>query len=243
MMANVPAHQPATRLAGALFLFLLAAFGPARAAVVTPNLPAGAEYRIAFVTSAGISASNTDINVYDSFVNGLANSPSSILAPLGATWKAIASTLAVDAFSHIGGAFTVPVYSVFGDLIAVDAADLWDGSLNSPIWIDENGVTKQGGINVNTGTLPDGSASPNPLGGDPVLEAITGGVAGATGTNWIVGSFEGKLSFRPVYGISDTLRVAPVPVPKVGLLLVAAVGLTGFMARAKRPSSSQLRGR
>ena len=205
----------------------------------TPDLAAGSQYRIAFVTSGGISATNTDISVYDSFVNGLANGSGSILAPLGSSWKAIVSTAGADAYSHIGGAFTIPVYSVDGHLIASNAADLWDGWLGYQIFTNEKGIS--GSVNVNTGTLTDGSRSPHPLGGDPIYNAITGGLAGATGWSWMVGSFEGKASIRPVYGISEALTVGlipvvpvPVPEPETYAMMLAGLGLMGFMTRRRK---------
>jgi hypothetical protein len=52
---------------------------------------------------------SSSIGDYDLFVTGQANLNADLLA-LGTTWQAIASAGSDVAFTHIGGAFDVPVY-------------------------------------------------------------------------------------------------------------------------------------
>lgn len=53
-------------------------------------------------------------------------------------------------------AIGVPIYTVLGNLIASDNADLWDGLIDSPINIDQNGGVRD--TRVYTGTDATGVA-------------------------------------------------------------------------------------
>src|SRR5476649_1320284 len=93
----------------AIFWALLAApSSSSGASLVLPvGLNPGDQYRIAFLTSDVRDGTSANIADYDLFVTGEANAAGSVLQPLGTTWQAIASTLTVDAFTHIGGNFSV----------------------------------------------------------------------------------------------------------------------------------------
>ena len=81
------------------------------------------------------------------FVTGVASSQAANSA-LGTTWRAIASTPAVDARDNTGtnpASTGVPIYLLDGStVIANSNADLWDGNLLNPLNVDHpNTVTKQ----------------------------------------------------------------------------------------------------
>jgi hypothetical protein len=208
-------------------------FGPTAAAapLKLADLAPGSTYRIAFVTSQASINTSTSIAFYDAFVNSIANGSGSILASYGTTWRVIGSTSAVDAYDHIGGNFLDPIYTPAGDLVAHNAADLWDGWLLNPINQFESGIL--GSVYVSTGTGPDGRRI-WALGGDNPYGAVTPGAAGAISEAWIVAGFEGNSGLRPKYGISDTLVVpggTTVPEPSTWPLLTA--GVVGLLARRR----------
>jgi len=60
--------------------------------LVPPGLSPGDQYRLAFLTSAGINGTSADIATYDNFVNTFVDETTSLEA-LGGTWSAIATTI------------------------------------------------------------------------------------------------------------------------------------------------------
>jgi len=73
--------------------------GAAQAATIIPvplGLQPGSTYRLIFVTNTSMDATSSNIATYNAFVQSAANSIPE-LSSLGATWKAIVSTLAVNA--------------------------------------------------------------------------------------------------------------------------------------------------
>ena len=68
---------------------------------VPTSLAVGAQYRLAFLTTARTTAISGDIETYNTFVTNEANAQAE-LAALGTTWKAIGSTAAVDARDNTG---------------------------------------------------------------------------------------------------------------------------------------------
>ncbi|SMP62915.1 Dockerin type I repeat-containing protein [Neorhodopirellula lusitana] len=103
-------------------------------------------------------------------------------------YKAIMSDDFSDAKTRIN--VQGPVFNVPGNLIAEDADDLWDGSLNFSIFRDEYGVLDFNRPNsVHSGTNFDGSSAigkncQNWTTGNPQVGGIIGG-AGRIDRNWI----------------------------------------------------------
>jgi len=91
----------------------------------------GDKYHLAFVSSSTHDAVSTDINVYNAWVQSQADAAGSIVKSAGAiTWKAICSTSGMDAKDNTN--ISAPVYLVDPTapiLLAVDAADMWDGNI------------------------------------------------------------------------------------------------------------------
>ena len=86
-------------LIGVTLGVLLFVIIPVHAALVKvpTGLSPGESYRLAFVTSGLTQAANSDINYYNNFV-ATAASAVPALDDLGATWRVIGSTSAVDAY-------------------------------------------------------------------------------------------------------------------------------------------------
>ena len=143
-------------------------------AVITmpSGLSAGDQYRLVFVTSTTTTATSTDINTYNTFVNNLA-----ITAGLNTiagtvegstTWTAIGSTSSVNARDNTGttGAGTgIGIYLLNDTAIATSYADLWDGTIDNLFNVDEQGDSgPYANRQVWTGTNGDGSTGADPLG-------------------------------------------------------------------------------
>ena len=110
-----------------------------RADMILPaGLAPGSQYEIAFVTSDGTTATSPDITDYNNFVTREANQDA-ILAGLGVTWHAIASTDAVTANLNAPSSGTIPIYNTAGLLVADASSPLYSGQLLNPIDFDQYG--------------------------------------------------------------------------------------------------------
>ena len=227
----------------AILLPIFAAVVSANVVLTPPaGLAVGDQYRLIFLTDLGMAATSGDISTYDTYVTNKANAPLSIinannllsiLGVGGVTWQAVASTAAVDARDHIGGVFNTPVYRLNGVRLANDSADLWDGSLLSPVRNDDLGHDHN--YPIWTGSNSNGTASSNPLGS----ATATFGYSDYTNAQWIdfgsvipsVGTAP-NTDLRSIYGISSLLTL--VPEPRTWTMLVAgAFLLCATRARAR----------
>ena len=217
---------------------LASAIPPVNAAPLTvpTGLAVGTQYRLAFVTSGTTDAVSTDINTYNSFVTAQANLVSELSA-LATTWKAIASTLTTAARDNTGTNITVPgntgvpIFLLDGTKLADDNADLWDGSVDNPLNVDQNGATLN--TDVWAGTRFDGTNN-----AFAVLGNVSGGNfaflarSDSTGTTWVQQSGSASTSaLHSLYALSDVLTVQAVDEP--GAMLIFGIGLAG-MALARR---------
>ena len=102
---------------------------------------AGDTYRLVFVSSTRRNASSTDINDYNTHVQNAADA-----AGYGSvTWKAIASTVAIDAIDNTNSAAADADGAFFlmngSTVVSNNKADFWDGTHASAIKITETGST------------------------------------------------------------------------------------------------------
>ncbi len=144
---------------------IVAPTGASAAIITTPlALSPGDQYRLAFVTSTTRDATSSNIADYNAFVTTAANSQTDLLA-LGATWKAIASTNSVDARDNTATNPTstgVPIFLLDGTTKIADGnSDLWDGSIDFPLNIFEDGSVASG--SVWTGSIAIGTGFVNGL--------------------------------------------------------------------------------
>lgn len=198
------------------------------------GLSPGDTYRIAFVSSVIRDAQSPNVNDYNSFVNSAANASGTLTEPLNTTWTAIASTATVDARDNTGtnpNVLTgVPIYLVDGTTqIAANNADLWDGTLISPLALDEFGNLLVSAF-VWTGTSPSG-----------VAEVYLGQASGRLGNTdfnnsfWVTYATTGSENASYFYGISAELTARVVPEPGTVVCLgLGALGLLG-LSRTQRP--------
>lgn len=110
----------------------------AQPAFQPPGLNAGDQYRIVFATSEKINGQSADIADYNAFVQLQAASSDSPVFSIADEFSAVVSTATVDARDNtstndLNGDPSVPIYTAFGDLVANDNADFYDGATTGPI--------------------------------------------------------------------------------------------------------------
>lgn len=214
---------------------MLAPLATLAAPITVPTgLNPGDQYRLAFVTSTTRNSTSANIADYNAFVTTAANSVPE-LAALGTTWNAIGSTSTIDARDNTGTNWVVdpvgvPIYELADGLIATSNADLWDGSIATPLW-----YTEQGGLDIVddrvwTGTLPDGEKSTFVLGASVF---VTFGRSADLSSSWIAAGDLKRGNPLHLYAMSDVLTVVPGPSAMV-LTSLAAIGLVVLRLRRKR---------
>lgn len=235
----MPLMHRLLRLSMALLPFVLT-LGVASAAQAAPvtqpsGLLFGETYRLAFVTSTTSNSTSSNIADYNAFVTAVANSVPE-LAALGTTWSAIGSTDTVDARDNTGTNPGVDpgvnIYLLNDSLLALNNADLWDGSVANSPNVNEQGDLSAS-VGVWTGTSPFGTAAGiQTLGGADPFTVI--GISGLPNAGWIAGSIAkpdtANLSF---YAISGVL-VSTIPEPGTALLMGMGLAAMGWRGRSAR---------
>lgn len=198
------------------------------------GLVAGQQYRLAFVTSTGTPFTSSDIGFYNTFAQTIATNANANYGTV--SWKIIGSTQAVDARDNTGTnpniSTGVPIFLMDGiTKIADNNADLWDGSLDNALSLDENGAAATGNAGrVLTGSLADGTESDgSQYLGNPT-QVRSGGLAN-TNSLWMrifTENPNGGLSSQAIYAMSDVLTVVPEPSS------LALLGLGGLMIARRR---------
>jgi len=213
-------------LIGVTLGIFLVAIIPVHAAPVTVpvGLAPGDTYRLAFVTRIPTHAESPYIEYYDDFVTSQADNLTTQVSGQNVRWSALVSTMYnpdaafnTDTQVHDGP----PIYNTHGDLIATDNDDLWQVPLISPIQYDQYGEELHD--LVWTGFFPIGGGPLYQLGGyRPNL-----GLSTSVSTEWALYTDEWPGHHFPVYAISSTLEVVPVPAAiwLFGSGLVALLGL------------------
>ena len=201
-----------------------AALAPtAQAAPITaPTDGYTGDYRLVFATSshpmADSSRTMTDFNADVTTAAAAVTE----LAALSTTWTCIGSTSTVDARDNSGtnpSSTGIPIYTTSGLRIADDNADLWDGSIQNPIMLDDG--TSSGNLTgippaqrsyadyTWTGSNTDGTGASSgdgrQLSTDGNLRVSRGGKIDA---GWISGVSIGSADSRGArfYGISDVIN-------------------------------------
>ena len=194
------------------------------------GLNPGEHFRVIFATSATHDALSGDMAVYDAFVRSVA-AAAGLDSYFGqaVSWQTLGSTQAVNAIDRV--ALDSPgLYGMFGERIADDGADLWDGSIDNAVLGDEHGFIDS--RVVFTGTGSDGSRTDNPLGGGAV-QLTEVGFANLLTTNgrWVHVGADGGNRLHSFYAVSSVLTVpAPSAVPEPGSGMLAALALAAGIA-------------
>jgi hypothetical protein len=175
---------------------------------------AGDTYRLLFVTRQTTNAVSSDINTYNSFVQGVAASSTAFPRLGDGSWKIVASTPTMDARDNtatnpgVDGAGEAVFLMDGSTAIATSYIDLWNGLAAAPN-LDENANFLQED-RAFTGSNGDGTGVTNnrELGGsDPNVRT---GHSNKTGLSWMVDFNVPATSLNSVFAMSDPLMVVEV---------------------------------
>lgn len=202
--------RKAVILAGML---AFAAATQAQVTVVPPGLSSGDQYRLVFITKDTTTALSSNIEDYDLFVTSQANT-SALLSSLQTNWRVIGSTSSVSAKIHTStddspdGDNGVPLFRLDGLLVASSYDDLWDGDIQNPLYVAQDGTVLDTCCGTWTGTDTAGLGIPGDELGAPDFSVVDGAPNG-TASNWVQTSPFGATSLQFLYAISDVLTVPP----------------------------------
>jgi hypothetical protein len=209
-------------------VFILSQQGTAAPITVPTSLLPGAQYRLAFVTDGTRDAISSSIADYDSFVSAEASTESSLSS---ISWQVIGSTTSVSAPDHTGTAPAdypgVPIFLLNGAKLVDDYSDLWDGSLDLPLSIDQHGAPLSS--RVWSGTYSSGLAG-FPLGATYLPGT---GLSTSDDSQWIAAAPIGPPAYfpLPLYAISEVLTI---PVPEPAAVALVALALVSFLIVRRR---------
>ena len=195
--------------------------------LVPSDLGAGDSFRLLFIGSTQRNASDSDIGVYNTFVQNLVTiSGHADIRDHSSTFRMLGSTEAVDARDNTATTYTaddtgVPIYWLGGNKVADDYADFYDGD-----WDEEASGAGENGDSVD---IPDtrkiwtGSAQD----GTEAMLSGTSRALGNSGNNFVMqgspngndsahGPIESNTTIRStnrgVYGLSGVFVVSAAPI-------------------------------
>lgn len=211
-------------IALAQVLVIVGPLSTSHAGVLLPgDLAEGEPYQLLIVTAGERDATSPDIEHYNQFVSQEALTGVNWGLPANASWRAVASTPAVDASTNAPTYHGIPIYNSAGKRVANGQSDLWDGSLDTGVAYDQNGEYLADG--VWTGTLWSGAGWGSVTLGDDSKKS-TGGWSTKTNENWIgLNMIQPQSRGFHLYGLSSVVTrgsesVFPWADPKTHVLSV-----------------------
>ena len=197
---------------------------PADWSLKPPDLAAGAQFRLLFLSSARRNASSNNIATYNTFIQTRAAAGHTDIRAYSAGFRVVGCTTFDDARDNTASTYTtadtgVPIYWLNGARVADDYQDFYDGD-----WDDEaNNKNESGadGLDISqpqnwpwTGCTHHGTAQFR--GGRSVALGETSTTIGRPNDT---GSRQGPLSstnsigggVRPMYGLSEVFQVSTAP--------------------------------
>jgi len=173
----------------------------------------GDTYRFAFASSTSRDATSSLIADYNTHVQDAGNASGlGIGVSEGVTWKAIASTATIDADVNTGTdtGSSEAIFLLNSTIICNNYTDLWDGSIDNALNLEEDGVTITAPTNNElwTGTEPSGvKAVTQHMGNGGNVQ--TGRPTGIN-TTWVKVFNRGEADLRPLYAISSILTIKKI---------------------------------
>jgi hypothetical protein len=229
-------------LALAAVFFLSAAQAPA-GVIPPPDLPAGSQYQVIFLTHDTMAAIDTGIGSYNQFVSDEASTAGSIL-PVGdnIAWKAIGSTLSVDANQNAPTSAGIPIYTPSGILVAKSGDQLWQTTSSVQLLsrITEDQYGNLWAMEAWTGSNSDGTKAIGKELGQWSSTATNNreygpeiGCGAFPNSWWLdVGQYSNNQGSQAqtlsLYGLSNVITV-PLTVPEPSVLVLLATGAAGLL--------------
>lgn len=223
----------AVTLGGQLGVLDLAANGGNNPATGNP-WQLGDTYRLVFASSDARNATATDINIYNGFIQNLADN--STLFTGSGSWKALGATETVtvrDNTATNGGGGEAIFLTDGSTIIGTNYGDFWNGHtpVTEAINIDENGNSVSGqqvftGFSSNGGTITDRYLDTTTISNN-ALRVTVGRTDANNSGRWAQQFNTSPTSERIFYGLSDPLSIVElqaIPEPSSAALL----GLGGF---------------
>ena len=213
---------------------------PADWSLVPSGLGEGDQFRLLFVSSETRTAESTDIAVYNTWVQNLANAGHTDIQGYSSTFRVVGSTADVDARNNTGTTFTaadtgVPIYWLTGNKAADHYRDFYNGNWDEEAFMRDEAGTIVFSFSPWTGSKHDGT------------EAFTSGDSRALGASSVrqgkpnsTVSGSGPLSSNSdalasqvgtFYALSDVFEVASNN-PATGTLTISGTAQVGGVLTA-----------
>ena len=200
---------------------------PADWSLVPAGLIGGDQFRLLFLSSTTRDVTPTDIETYNTFVQGRAAAGHADIQPYKTGFRVVGCTEDVDARDNTGTTYTstnkgVPIYWLGGSKVADQYQDFYDGD-----WDDEANDKNESGAKGPEISIIQNQPATGCKHNGTEAKSVDGSFALGNGTATTgkptgSGTFDGPISSadvvpsyqsRPFYGLSEVFQVAVTKVP------------------------------